>query len=355
MRYFRSSVVGTFALTLIALAMNYYLSFYVGQWNGLWGFSAPELPRICKSFYAGVCERPGITRDPTGYVRSDSAGEKEALRIRQRLLAQNPKLTLPQINDALAREIYTSPRLQELRDAFAWVRNSMEDFIDRQPHTVFTPREKRHLKARLYKTRLQLPPPASVYADEPDLLHSSGVFYERSAGSTEYRLRVGGGYLLSVKSWFNLIFTIAHELGHVIDPCELRVSGITVPAYDRLTACFLDQKLIASRTTRSECGRNDQLSETFADWMAVQITAEALAARQPEFQRRQLASAALNTVRDLCEPQDGSWKVDTEYHPSPMIRIDRIFGNNPEIRRVLGCSESDSAVEYCSFESKIQN
>ena len=35
--------------------------------------------------------------------------------------------------------------------------------------------------------------------------------------------------------------------------------------------------LVARRESRTECGQRDQLSETFADWIAVQVTAEALA------------------------------------------------------------------------------
>jgi hypothetical protein len=101
------------------------------------------------------------------------------------------------------------------------------------------------------------------------------VYYERFADG-RMRLRVGGAYLLSAKSWFNLVFTLAHELGHAIDPCELRVARLPLPAYDRLGACLLADGLVASRETRAECGQDDQLSEAFSDWLAVQVTADVL-------------------------------------------------------------------------------
>ena len=174
----------------------------------------------------------------------------------------------------------------------------MEKWVDKQPKTVFNAREKRTLKSRLRRTNLELPP-KTLYTDSPDVYTKSDVFYERTA-SGAMRMRVGGAYLLSVKSWFNLIFTIAHELGHSIDPCEMRVNRVLIPAYDKVSACFVEQGFIHTGKDRVECGEHDQLSEVFADWVAVQIVAEGLKSYANEFRGPQLVNAALNSVRDLC-------------------------------------------------------
>ncbi len=261
----------------------------------------------------------------------------------------------------LVKEIFTPTRRARVESAYQWVKRTMEEFINRQPHETFSAQEKKQLKARLRKTKLELPPPVSVYADEPDLFTKNDVFYERLANG-DMRMRVGGAYLLSAKSWFNLVFTLAHEFAHSIDPCELRAADLSIPAYDRIYACFLQNGLIAARKTRQECGENDQLSETFADWMAVQVVAEALSHFSTEFHGNQLANAATNSVRDLCEQGESPSELNLDLHPSPEIRIDRIFGHNPRIREVLGCGPVtpsarapasagliDSSYEYCGF------
>ncbi len=172
-------------------------------------------------------------------------------------------------------------------------------------------------------------------------------------GNGLIRLRVGGAYVLAARSWFNLIFTFAHEMGHAIDPCELRSMHLSIPAYDRIRGCFLRNGLIAARRTRAECARDDQLAETFADWVAVEITSQALAPFALEFGNEDVLSAVANSVRDLCDQTEmGGGVPDLEYHPSPQIRIEEIFGRHPAIRSLLGCASWDALPEYCSWETK---
>ena len=115
----------------------------------------------------------------------------------------------------------------------------------------------------------------------------------------------------------------------------------------------MNEGLVARRALRQECGQRDQLSETFADWVAVQITAEALKSFAAEFTGSHLSNAATNAVRDLCEQEDGPEEFDLEFHPEPRIRIERIFGESPKVREVLGCEPMPSASPYCSFASPI--
>jgi hypothetical protein len=283
-------------------------------------------------------------------VHPDADGELQALRTYEEIIHDHPALTSEQVDEELVKTIYTAKRMARIESAYRWVRHALENFVEKQPESVFNRAEKRLLKRRLRDTVLQLPLPAKNYADEPDLFTKNDVYYERMHDGTT-RMRVGGAYVLSAKSWFNILFTFAHEFGHAIDPCELRAIRTSIPAYDRLGACMLHHGIIAARKTRSECGENDQLSEAFADWLAVQVTADALGTFATEFRGQQLLNAATNAVRDLCEQDETDLnEMDVEHHPPPQVRIERIFGRNPAIRTVLGCGPAPNPIEYCSFE-----
>jgi hypothetical protein len=259
-----------------------------------------------------------------------------ALQIYESIIHDHPGWNSDQVNEQLVRQIYTRSNVDRIESAHHWVRNVMEQIIDSQPDSVFNANEKKILKSRLNRTELQMPIPVSAYEDESYLLTKNDIFYERTMDG-KMRLRVGGAYFFTARSWFNQVFTLGHELAHSIDPCEIRSARISIPAYDRLSACFMDRGLVAVRRGRSECGENDQLSETFADWFAVQVTAEALRGFSLEFHGSALLNATTNAVRDLCEQNEPDFVEDTEFHPSPRIRISRIFGRNPGIREILGC------------------
>lgn len=309
----------------------------------------PLLP-ICKDFYRAICRKEGETRDPTGTVRPDIDGEKSALEMFQTLVRTHPDWTSDQVDDELAKQLYTPTRRQRVETAYRWVSRAMERIVDEQPASVFSANEKHSLKERLRRTKLELPPPAKTYDDEPDLFTKSDVYYERTPDG-RLRMRVGGAFLITVKSWFNMVFTMGHELAHSIDPCELKVIGLHLAAYDRLTSCFLRDGIIVTRTPAQECGDKDQLSEAFADWMAVQVTSEALRQFAIEFPGPQLANAATNAVRDLCEQDEGiDEELDVEMHPKPEVRISRIFGQEPHVREILGCAPLTAS--YCGFESE---
>ncbi|MCM2276500.1 MAG: hypothetical protein NDJ89_00295 [Oligoflexia bacterium] len=347
---------------LLRIACFTLLAFFATTLNSLDpGILTPENARVpgivrapaadsgaCRNIHKAVCQKKGVTRDPTGTVRPDIEGEIQALRAYEEIIRAHPDWTSEQVDEELVRAIYTPKARARLQSAFEWVRKNLEKQIQRQPDGVFTQAHKQALRRRIQRTVLELPPPMSVYADEPELFTKNDVFYERLQDG-RLRLRVGGAYILSAKSWFNFIFTLAHELAHAIDPCELRSEGLAIPAYDRLSECFLANGLIASREYRTECGSHDQLSETFADWIAARVAADALRAFATEFEVPALKAAITNSVRDLCEQDDPQSELDTQFHPAPEIRIDRIFGRNPQIRTLLGCAPPTGGPEYCNF------
>ncbi len=311
----------------------------------------------CADLHHVICSKIGETRDPTGVVRRDLDGELKALRIYEEIIRENPSWSSDQVDEALVQRIYTPQRVQRVRSAFEWVRASALKFIESQAEATFSPHEKKELKNRIRHLELQLPLPASLYSDEPDLFTKTGVFYERTlAGQT--RIRVGGAYLFTATSWFNLLFTLAHEISHSIDPCELRAQEVSIPAYDRVTRCFVRTGLVAVRANPHECSDNDQTAETFADWLGVQLMSDAFQKYSTEFDARQLRHAITNSVRDLCESDEAFFEEDLSLHPSPKIRIDRIFGQNPKVREILGCQipqpqpTADPNAAYCRFDKE---
>lgn len=306
----------------------------------------------CNQLHRLVCAQTAVTRDPTGSVRSDIDGEQMAIDLFSKIAQENPDFTSDQVNEALAAQIYTPENRTRIETAFRWVRHAIEEFIDDQPDTTFTHWEKHQLKHRLRQLQLQLPPPVSVYSDEPDLITKNDVYYERLPDGRT-RLRVGGAYFFTVHSWFNTVFTLAHEFAHSIDPCEVRSARLAFPAYDRLSACFMQQKLVPLRKGRFECGSNDELSETFADWVAVHVTAKTLRNYATEFQGQAFINSVVNSVRDLCESPEDAIEDADGYHPPGSVRIDKIFGRNPQIREILGCEPN--TMTYCSFDFRIGN
>ncbi len=312
-------------------------------------FSLNPVNLGCNKIYDLICKKPQVDLDPTGTVHSDEESEKEAHEIYREIIRKNPGWSPDQVDEEFVHLVYTHQNRAKIYSAFEMVKRTLNHWIDQEPEAVFTAHEKYQIKDRIKKVELQLPPPAQLYQDEPDLLTKSELLYERKT-SGETALRVGGAYLLFAKSWFNIVFSLAHELGHSIDPCEIRSAGMSFPAYDRLVGCFLEHRLIALRNTRSECGGNDQLSETFADWIAVQVTAETLVNYSSHLHGSQILNAAQNSVRDLCEAEpEAPDQTDLEFHPSSKIRIEEIFGKNPKIRKFLGCDPSLDTQNYCQF------
>ncbi len=340
--------LGVIPGALIGISIGVFLGFWQGK-----PFPHEERVDPCENMYFLICQKPGIARDPTGSVHPDIEGERQTVKLYEEIIHKHRNWNVEQVNEELVQKIFDPNRRARILSAFTWVKHSLEHFIEQQPETVFNSIEKLQLKTRVHKTTLQIPPPASIYSDEPGIITKNEAFYERTSNG-QMRLRVGGAYLFIAKSWFNLVFTLAHELAHSIDPCEIRTVRESFPAYDHLQACLIQNRIIATSPSRSECGENDQLSETFADWFAVQITAIALQLYSTEFDHSQILKAARNSVRDLCEQDDDINEIDTDLHPSPHMRIDQIFGRNPEIRRLLGCGPAPKAAAYCQFQTQIR-
>lgn len=307
------------------------------------------LPTICGNFFKVACENKKVFHDPTGVVDPDLKGEISALRLYEKILHAHKGWTSEKVEIELVRRIYTRQRVQQLHVTFNWVKTEVRRFIQRQAPGVFSAEERKGMLRELDRTILQLPPPVSVYADELDLLTKNDVYYEQTANGVK-RMRIGGAYLLAVKSWFNRVFTFAHELAHSIDPCEIKAAGLNIRAYDRLETCLLQKKVIYRSPDWSRCSANDQYPEAFADWVASSITAEAFVLKIDAFHSFQdREAAAINAVKDICD-EGSSWvKIDMTQYPSPKIRVEEIFGANQEVRRFLDCKIPKRGGDQCHF------
>ena len=298
-----------------------------------------ETPRMrlnaCKDLYSYVCAVRTKT-DPTGAVNRDSRGELQALRIYEDIIKKNPKLPMEKVDELLVKKIYTPARTKIVMETFRLARTRLLKFVDMQPFYSLSLEQKNILKERIMNVEIQLPPPASVYADEPDLYTRNDVFFEKTK-DLKYRIRIGGALLFTVQSRFNLAFTLSHELAHAIDPCELKHAGIEVPSYNPIIEC-----LLGKTDLEEACKAEGLLAETFADWVATHIVAEELDNKK-EYNLMQLQSALFNSVRDLCSDDEieltGPEVGLAASHPSNEKRVNEIFAKHPTIQRILGCEE----------------
>ncbi|MNJ94883.1 hypothetical protein D3C87_125860 [compost metagenome] len=313
---------------------------------------AHRLPDLNESYcldpHATTCATGWPSIDPTGRVLSDAAGEIRALRVMRNIIRENPTWTSEQVQDALITIIYSEKRRTRFKDSFEWVKTALTNFIKEQPATVFSDSEKTTLLDRLAVIELQLPPPAAVYADAMDLVTKNTVYYERTPQG-QMRLRLGGAYLLNTSSWYNMIFTLGHEMAHAIDPCETYQADITPKIYGELVACFVDAGWVAP--DRSECGPEEQVSEVFADWIASELMGKALKVATKDYSSTDRTRAAINATRDLCDQASTEDSLDLSLHQQPRIRIGDIMGKNPSVRHTLKCEPKKNDSRYCRFNT----
>lgn len=315
---------------------------------------APDRPRArpdlrhlyCANPFRVTCGTEWPSLDPTGKVRPDVTGEVRALRFMRDLIQEHPHWTSEQVQEELARRIYTDVRRRRAEDGFRWVLRELRAWIRARPDRVLSPAEKDGLLERLDRLTLELPPPATVYGDAIDLITKNTVYYERTPQGA-LRLRIGGAYLLNATSWFNVVYTFAHEVAHAIDPCEAEHGGVRPRAYEPLIACFVKSGWVDP--ARSRCGPNEQISEIFADWIAAELVGRAIEETGRDYAPDDRARAAINAGRDLCE-QIAADPLNLHTHQHPQLRIGTIIGRSVAVRRALACRNLGGPA-YCRLQA----
>lgn len=301
--------------------------------------------RYCANAYNTTCSAPWPSIDPTGKVNPDVKGEIRALRLMRNLIRENPSWTSEQVQERLAEEIYTEDRRKGAEDAFKWVISSVQTFITDQEPGVFSPEEKARLLDRISQIHLELPPPASTYSDAADLITKNTAYYERTSKNL-LRLRIGGAYLLNTTSWFNIVYTLSHEVAHSFDPCEAAHASILPKAYQELVSCFVSVGWVEK--SRASCGPNEQISEVFADWVASQLLGHAISEFGKNYSATDRTNAAINAAHDLCDEPTGD-TLNLLTHQDPEVRIGSVVGKSPTVLQALGCPST--SYQYCHFKT----
>lgn len=296
----------------------------------------PAILEYCGDPYQVTCSRRFPSYDPSGHVRPAMRGEVNALRHMQRIIRENPSWSSDRVQAELAQAIFTPQRRERTFQVYRWARNQIIDWIEEQTPHVFSSSEAEILKNRVESLSLELPPPLEVYSDALDLITKNAVYYERTP-SGKLRIRVGGAYLLNSTSWYNIVYTLAHEIAHAIDPCELNHIRSIPESYHGLIECFIEVGWVEEE--RSRCGPFEQTSEVFADWLASKILTRAMRQWSSEYSAEETVSAVINSTRDLCEQSLEESSLNLSYHQSPDVRIRSILGGSPELQTFLGCPQ----------------
>lgn len=187
------------------------------------------------------------------------------------------------------------------------------------------------------------------------------------------------GLLLRGQSDFHLMFVIAHELSHSIDPCGIQDSynesiqnfsdeikmAEKQYALPNLIKCLRDSDSIeASRKekklwdlfdkkTKSKvfC-QNDQIGESIADWFSMEVTSSYIESKFPQLTKPEALSAISNIWKPLCQDSDQSHDAKSfNVHPPDEDRVNRLFLANPKIRQFLGCNNILPKYGYCNGEN----
>ncbi len=309
------------------VAVAFGLLFFPRPTPTFWRGPASSSPD-CQDLFTTFCQDADlpISTDPTGEVWSENEAFDRLQTLRKTLSPQK-----------LMRTLYSDRRVLEIRRTERWVRQEILRWIERQMSSSLNLRDRKELRQRILAVRLEIP---SSLPQSPELL-VHGAFYESHKQGRPWlsQIRLGGAYVLGTTSQSNWVFTLAHEFAHSIDPCELRASGWTPPALEKLNGCLLGSGVVQMPNDRHECLTRDQLSEVFADWLATEILVAWLEHYGKEYPTPQRWALVRNSVRDLCPPPNSDF--DSEWHPETRTRINRILGENAKIRNYLGCPPSE--------------
>lgn len=105
---------------------------------------------------------------------------------------------------------------------------------------------------------------------------------------------------------------------------------------------------------------HDQITESFADWMAAEILPDYIAENYPNLSREQLRNGYSNVWRGECttmlaQSADGKLLQYFDVHPETEKRNNTILLVNPKIRQQMGCSATLEDKVYCAVVSQAPN
>lgn len=225
------------------------------------------------------------------------------------------------------------------------------------------------------------------------------------------------GYLLQSTSEFQIATTIAHELSHSIDPCnvaqgpadmgfkystdqDLKKMESEYPIRN-VIQCLRDKRSIGARSSETGdedlgsggmmgmygTGANgfpepssyekrttvrrmspasrepkkasfcdgDQIGESFSDWMAVEVLPTYME-KNYKLTTEQYRNGYANARRLICSVQpEGMGNFGGEPHPPIENRINKIILVNPKVRAQMGCPQKHPTNVYCDSEKPLDS
>jgi hypothetical protein len=154
---------------------------------------------------------------------------------------------------------------------------------------------------------------------------------------------------------------IAHELGHVIDPCTLsyELNSIAGIPYQKnplqpTVQCLQSKESMAAydqnhRDQHGACARinpDDQIEEVFADWVASEVIAEKVRAQQNHLAAEKKAlESQLLFLSVACFADQNHEAQLAKSHPSIQRRVERIFLAQSAFQQAFSCQSPD--VKHC--------
>lgn len=296
----------------------------------------------CRKFYNEVCYKPG-RKDPTGKSALSSQSEAKVLRLFADLVRANPKMSPEKIDEKLVQAVYTPDRTEKMHSLFDRSKKILKRMFSKlagKDRSAVAFYEK-----RLDQLKLELPPPATLYSDEREILTGDdALYYEENEVPT--KIRIGGALAYQISSQFNLAQTLAHELAHALSPCPWLATGKNWDFYERPLRCLgytKDRVLI-------ECSHPGKMAEILADWFATQVVVEIIRQDGKKFAYDEKIAAIKNTVRDLCA-EEGDMTRDRKHdwnhsHPRDSDRINGIFAQHPRIQNALHCNPKPKRLPF---------
>lgn len=211
----------------------------------------------------------------------------------------------------------------------------------------------------------------------------SNAFYDVVKNTFKYCL----GTTLQNDSEFQIAFIIAHELAHGVSPCGItrgpsdytfryseprdqKKSEQEFPVGSVLT-CLRGEKSIRAESKPSSgddnqstdtifC-ENDQIDESYADWMAAEILPDYIERNHSALSTEQKVLGFSNVFRGDCEIKDALEtfsslsKKKFDVHPETSDRVNRILLAQPKVRTQMGCDAKMKDRVYCAGKSDHSN
>ncbi len=194
----------------------------------------------------------------------------------------------------------------------------------------------------------------------------------------------GNGFLFKSSSEFMMVYFVAHEIAHSMDPCNIGASKDFPFEYDyqsvlkvedlekqnpfsNVISCLRTEQSVGAKYRKYDdflsfkksmedaglpVGNNpfcihDQITESFADWMAGEVLPEYVVRHFSALSQSQRLNGYANTTRLMCKaiaPQNGY-----DDHPDTQARLERILMANPKSRELVGCGPPRNDLHYCSM------